>query len=425
LHYEFFTKRLNLPQTADAQAEKNHQLLAEASVKDPDNVQLWQVRTKLFLRQRKFGEALQALNQGIEAASRIEVKGILAQFQSEVLLENALAIAAEQGEATTRVQRLTLLSQAVRINPGNRRAVEQLVVLGFPLNSEANDQWLFEAKAGAQAGSPLYYGVNMLLGLKALFADDQTAANQYLNLAAGLGPGFSQVLQALTLAIDPNAKDLLAEHSVNTSGAPTELPSAPALFGIYMILGSRAVVEKKYDRGLDFFRKANEANPNSNEAINNMAYCMINRENATPADFQHALELATKIIESNPNVPNFYETRGAIQLKLADYLSAINDFEKALALGFQNRALVHKNLVIACRALGREAEADAYQKMLDNLPDSNPAPASAPATETTQAQEAQPAEQNPPAEANTDAAATGGDKGQGATTDPPVGGSAG
>lgn len=361
-HYRFFTAQMNQPQTAETMAERNHQFFAEKLAKEPDNLQVWQLRIQLYLLQKKYDEAFAVLQQGVQSGARVESKIVFQQFQSEVLLEKAIALGEMRGEKETRTQRLTLLSEAVRINPGNRRAVEQLVVLGFPLDNADSEQWLYEAKANAPPGSPVFYGVNMVLGLRAVFEGNTENSNTYLNAAAGMGPGFATVLQALTLAIDPNAKAML-EGAANT--VPNELPTAPALFGIYMILGSRSVVEKKYERGLEFFQKAMDTNPNSVTAQNNFAYCMVNKPGATREDFDKALILASSIIQAAPQIPNFYETRGAIYMKLEEHNLAIADFERALQLKFPNPAMIHRNLVIACRAAGRDAEADAYQKMVD------------------------------------------------------------
>lgn len=369
-HYRFFTTTMKLPKTADDMADRNHKFFRDALAKDPDNVQIWKLKTTLYVQQKRFDEAMVDLNQGLQSGARTETKAFLQGLQSEVLLESAVSLVATRGEKESRVQRLTLLSEAVRLNPGNRSAIEQLVILGFPLENDATDQWLYEAKANAPLGSPVFYGVNMVLGLRAVFQGDNETAKTYLNAAAGMGPGFQLVLRALTLAIDPSATSML-DGTGET--APNELSTAPALFGIYMILGSRSVVEKEYARGLEFFRKAIEANPNSVTAQNNFAYCLINKPDATRADYERAVVLASANIEAAPHVPNFYETRGAVYLKLEEYNLAIADFETALQRNFPNRAMVHRNLVIACRGAGRNAEADAYQKMVDQADASTPA----------------------------------------------------
>jgi tetratricopeptide (TPR) repeat protein len=373
-HYEFFTTRLNLPQTADTQAEKNHRILGEAVAKNPDNLQVWQAWIRLFLRQKRFEDALVALRKGVEMATQIQTKMTLQQFQSEVLFDSASNLAETQGEDASRIQRLTLLSEAVRLAPSNRRAVEQLVILGFPLKDGQSDSWLFDAKAGAQPGSPLYYGVNMLLGLRAVFDQRPEEAKQYLKSAENLGPGFGTVLGALTMAIDAEAGKAMLEQQSQASGDANvaelqdKVANSSTLFGIYMILGSRSVLEKQYDRGLDFFEKASAANPNSTTAINNIAYCLINRSGAGTKEYEQALALADRIIQAAPQIPNFLETRGAVYMKMERFADAISDFEQALALGFENRGMIHKNLVIACRAVGRDEEAAAYERMLEQSP---------------------------------------------------------
>ncbi|MBL8889590.1 MAG: hypothetical protein JNL67_06400 [Planctomycetaceae bacterium] len=368
-HYRFFTTLLKLPQTAESMAEKNHRIFAEELQKRPDELPIWQLRIKLFLQQKRYSDAVAALIQGLESNAKMETRASLQQFLSDVYVEQGISLAENANPAATQSQRLSLFSEAIRLSPGNRRAVEQLIVLGFPLEEGGSDQWLYEAKAAAGPGSPVFYGVNMILGLRALFAGDMVQAKTYLDSAAGLGPGFSTVLQALTLAIDPNAKSMLDGTEASTT---EQLPTTPALFGIYMILGSRSVVEKKFDRALEFFRKALEANPKSETAQNNVAYCLISRPNATRQDIEQALVLAGDIVKAAPHVPNFFETRGAIYLKLEEYNLAIADFERALQLKFPNPTMVHRNLVVACRGAGRIDEANAYQKMVDQAEQLNP-----------------------------------------------------
>lgn len=378
-HYRFFTTLLKLPQTADTMAEKNHRILAELLQKRPDELPIWQLKINLYLLQKKYSDAVAALLHGIESSAKLETRQSLQYLLSVVYLEQGLALGEDANAELTRAQRLTLYSEALRLGPSNRRAVEQLVILGFPSEEGGSDQWLYDAKAAAEPGSPVFYGVNMILGLRALFEGDTAKAKTYLDSAAGLGPGFPLVLQALTLAIDPDAQSMLE----GTEGATAEqLPKSPALFGIYMILGTRCALDKKFDRGYEYFSKALEANPKSEAAQNNVAYCLISRPNATRQEFEQALVLANDSLKKAPNTPEFHETRGAIYSKLEEYNLAIADFERALQLKFQNQLHVHRNLVIACRGAGRNEEADAYQKMVDQAELLNPTKAAPPETDS-------------------------------------------
>ncbi|MBL8856077.1 MAG: hypothetical protein JNK57_19075, partial [Planctomycetaceae bacterium] len=133
-HYRFFTTVMKLPQTANDMADRNQKIFRETLAKDPDNTQVWKLSLTLFVQQKKFDEALAVLNEGMQSGARAETKGFLQGLQSEVLLESAVSLVNTRGDKESRVQRLTLLSEAVRLNPGNRSAVEQLVVLGFPLD---------------------------------------------------------------------------------------------------------------------------------------------------------------------------------------------------------------------------------------------------------------------------------------------------
>jgi hypothetical protein len=80
---------------------------------------------------------------------------------------------------------------------------------------------------------------------------------------------------------------------------------------------------------------------------------------------------------------------------MEEFNLAIADFERALQLKFPNATMVHRNLVIACRAAGRNAEADAYQKMVEQAEQMNPAESK---PQTTPA-ESSPASSSVPADA--------------------------
>jgi len=384
-HFTFFTKIYPNLELANRQVEYDIARLKKFLEEQPDNMNAWQVLIRIYLMQKNYATAIKEISLGSRKVSTQQLKMLLAKFQSEVLYEQSINAKTLGTEKETRLQRLTLLSASLKVFPANRRAVEELILLGFPVEGTDDDQWLYDAKAAAGPSNENYYGVNMILGLRALFDGRKEEAKQYLELASSLSPSFPIVLQTLTMAIDPEAKTLLPQfqteekspNGTNNSSAATpnaDQMDTPALFGIYMVLGSHAVVEKKYQRGLGFFEKAASANPQSYAAQNNIAFCLINLESAGESEYQEALIISSDNIKKSPEIPNYYETRGAVFMKLERYQEAVADFEKALDRGFRNRRSVHMNLVKAYRETGRDKEADAYQRLIDAQPEEEGVP---------------------------------------------------
>lgn len=368
-HYVFFTKLLERKQTAESQADIDTQRFREILNREPGNKQVWSLLLQLLMLRDKYDEALKDLDDAFRRASETEHLQFLLVAQSGVMVKKARWLTESQGALESRQDRLSLLSEALKTWPLNQAAIEQLVILGFPFEDEGEgggdgDEWLYEAKARANPGDSMYYGVNLILGLRAKFEARDDEAKQYFDTAAKLDGRLSSILNRLEFAVDPSQEivNQTPEQSANNSEKAAN--SQQGLFNIYMILGSHSAKEEQYKRATSFFENALKANPTSVEAKNNLVFCQINQPGVTTQELQAAMILITDIINQSPTVRNFYETRGQINLRLEDYAAAIADFERALELGYTNSSKVRENLVIAYRKVGRDKEADAFEKLL-------------------------------------------------------------
>ena len=82
--------------------------------------------------------------------------------------------------------------------------------------------------------------------------------------------------------------------------------------------------------------------------LNNLAYVIVQQPNA---DYGRALDLISQAIELNPDIPDFYDTRGEILMKLGRWKPAIVDLETALRK-LPGRAPIHRRLAVCYDAAG-------------------------------------------------------------------------
>lgn len=352
-HYAFYTTLKPTPAIADPVAKADSDRLYALLTKNEGtrrNKDIWKLIFQLQTGRREFELGLKQL----EAALAKDTKEatVLEQVRSAILTVWASDLRNKEPVAS-RGKQLELLSRALRRVP-SMEAVQQLVLLGFPLD-DSDDQWIYDAKATAEPGSPVFFGANLLLGLRESFEGNDEAAKTYLDLAEGLSPTMPVIMGRL--------RSTMEESVVNQPSAE----SLPASGGLYMILGGHSVAKKDYQRGVKFFRKALEVSPETPAAMNNLAVCLSLMEGSDEDDLAEALELVNRATELLPNTPNYYETRGAIYLQMGKYNESIADLEKCLALKYADEPAVWKKLVKACRGAGREKEAAAYERALESV----------------------------------------------------------
>lgn len=98
----------------------------------------------------------------------------------------------------------------------------------------------------------------------------------------------------------------------------------------HFIKGTSALMKDNHDVALVHLETAAEILPNSGAILNNLAVAMLSRDES---NLEEILRLSERAIEqTNRPTPHFFETRGQIHFRLGNYLKAVPDFERALAV---------------------------------------------------------------------------------------------
>ena len=134
------------------------------------------------------------------------------------------------------------------------------------------------------------------------------------------------------------------------------------------------------------YELAHDASPETPVTLNNLAYTISRSKNP---DLERALSLINQAIELDASVPDFFDTRGEILMRMGRWPQAITDLEAALRK-LPGRAAIHRKLSVCYAAAGDSelaalhgrraeiAERDAAMKQVKKPPSAENAPPSAP-----------------------------------------------
>lgn len=118
----------------------------------------------------------------------------------------------------------------------------------------------------------------------------------------------------------------------------------------HLILGTALLEESKNADAGFHLERALEMLPQGSIVANNFAWYLIHIE---PKEPDRALRIINQVIEQFPGQPELHDTRGHIQLELANWKNAINDLE--ISLGADRRRIsTHEGLAKAYSSLGNE-----------------------------------------------------------------------
>lgn len=376
-HYKLFTKVMKNKTRAETVAEQTSKKLREEIIKSTGKkskvnrwTHLWNVYLSLESDRERFDQAWAFQNQFFKKPDLTKNQAIFLRFTGASLKYKHSLYFKKKDPLKTRLQRLTLISQALRLRPNFPEALIELVGLGFSDSGKNADQWIYDAKADARPGDSTLYAADILLGLRALYKEDEATAAEYFESAKKLDANFPFVLAGMVQAVEGKSEvssKIIETVKKDDSVRDVELRKG-AKFSIQSMLANHAVRERDFKKAVKFYRVASEMNPQSAQAKNNLAFCLIYLPEAGKKEFEEALKLADQSIEKNPNINNFYETRGNVHMKLGNYKAALADFEKALDLGFARAAKIWPLLAKANRAIGREKQAQSFERKWNSLP---------------------------------------------------------
>ncbi|MBS0201589.1 MAG: hypothetical protein JSS49_01730 [Planctomycetes bacterium] len=129
----------------------------------------------------------------------------------------------------------------------------------------------------------------------------------------------------------------------------------------HLILGSYAFGTGRADEAKLHMEQAFAALPNADLVANNLAWLMIHTDPPHP---EQALALIDPVVERNPTMPRYLDTRGHILVKLNRYRDAVRDLELAVP-SLRKNVSTHKALASAYQQLGLLDLAQLHQRAAD------------------------------------------------------------
>lgn len=138
------------------------------------------------------------------------------------------------------------------------------------------------------------------------------------------------------------------------------LASGQAPASVHMVLGTRAAVEKKFDKAKLHFSQANAKNPRSATILNNLSWVMARAE---PPQLDEARVLADEAVKLAPQVAEIRDTRAVVLILQGEYEPAIADLEEAIRLK-PGHVPYRERLAKAYRAAGDEETANQIEEGL-------------------------------------------------------------
>ncbi len=182
---------------------------------------------------------------------------------------------------------------------------------------------------------------------------------------------------AMTMLTDFSQRDY-PESNQARSVYDARLDPENAPDAVLQQIGTYELLSGNVAQGISFLELGLQRNPRNHEIMNNLAYALID------ANRQRALELANVAIRMQKTVPNYFDTRANIYMRMGDVTNAIRDFERAMSLASRilednskeqaeldrtRRFLiqVYGNLVVCYQQVGMMEEAGKFQAKADEL----------------------------------------------------------
>jgi tetratricopeptide (TPR) repeat protein len=137
----------------------------------------------------------------------------------------------------------------------------------------------------------------------------------------------------------------------------------------HLLLGSIAYEEKNAEEAKFHIDRAYKLMPQSGIIVNNFAYLLCFGEDSNP---EEALRLMNLVIQREPNIAAYRDTRGQILVKMGRFSEAIEDLEDAIAMQ-PNSASSHETIAVAYERLNlTDLAAEHRQKSRKLRQDSSP-----------------------------------------------------
>jgi tetratricopeptide (TPR) repeat protein len=299
--------------------------------------------------------ALWALGQHEEMRKGIE-QGLKRERAPELLIQDGVwklrAGDIRNGRAS--------LEEALKINPNDLRALAAL-----------NDTYVAEKKPGLAvqkvkemaAAQPKSAPIQEFLGLLLLAHGDRPQARTAFTAAKAADPNY--IRAEMSLAQLDAAENKVDDAMKRLKGL---LASGQANSTAQLWLGNLEVVKGNQKAAMEHFRKVVEREPGNAQALNNLAYALLEYADRP----EEALKYAEKAVELAPERPALADTLGWILYRRGVYGAAVTHLERAAS--HQNADAVSKyHLAMAYAKAGDPKRGrvtlEAALKINPNLPE--------------------------------------------------------
>ena len=167
---------------------------------------------------------------------------------------------------------------------------------------------------------------------------------ELLGQALRLQPGNPQILERIAaISGAPGEPGEIASETLKDLLSSGQAPPV-----VHFMLAMNAMKQRDMRTAMMHLELAYSMSQDTPVILNNLAYLIAQQQNA---DYGRALNLISKAIELNPEIPDFYDTRGEIYMKLGRWKPAIVDLELALKK-LPGRPALHRKLAVCYDAAG-------------------------------------------------------------------------
>lgn len=240
-------------------------------------------------------------------------QGLAQQKTPDLLIQDGLWKLSSNDSAAARAS----LEQALNINPSDLLALEALSQ-SFPKNAALALQTVKEYAAKQPKSAP----IQEFLGLMLVRTGDTQSARSVFLAAKAADPRFTRADLSLVQL------DVAASHLDDAIGRLQNVLSRdPNNITAELWLGNLDLMKGSKAAAIEQFQKVVQAQPNSAQALNNLAYLLAENGNQTDT----ALRYAQQAVELAPERPAYCDTLGWILYRKGVYDGAVKYLEKANA----------------------------------------------------------------------------------------------
>ena len=130
------------------------------------------------------------------------------------------------------------------------------------------------------------------------------------------------LLRVATIAGEPGDPGTVASATLKDLLSSGQAPPV-----VHFVLGLNASRQGDMQAAIMHYELAHDASPETPVTLNNLAYTISRSKNP---DLERALGLINQAIELDAEVPDFFDTRGEILMRMGRWPQAITDLEAAL-----------------------------------------------------------------------------------------------